>query len=230
MISRYSLSAAAAVVSSRFSVDATEAYAPRYNAAPTQLLPVITQESPMGLSFFYWGAQPVWANQKPLGERLINTRSEVIAEKTGLKKKLRSHRLIVPADGFYLWRRIGKKSSVPYRFTLPDKSPFAIPGLWEEYDDEHGTSHHTFTIITTAANESVAPFSERMPAILQPPVEKDWLQLSDEAALMLMLTPSPVAFDHYSVSSIVNSPERNDSRVIQPSPAADQFGNLTLFD
>ncbi len=230
MINRYSLTAPAQGVADRFAVDPTEAYAPQFNAAPTQLLPVITQESPNGLSFFYWGAPPVFANQKPLGERLINTQAELIAEKSVLKKKLKTHRLIIPTDGFYVWKRIGKKASVPYRFTLPDKGLFAIAGLWEEYDDEHDVGHHTFTVITTAANESVAPFSERMPAILQPSLEKAWLRLLNDSDLIPMLVPYPTALDHYSVSSLVNNTGRNDRSVIQPAPAADQYGNLTLFD
>ena len=230
MVNRYSLAAEAKTVSERFSVDTTEAYAPIYNAAPTRLLPVITQESQQGVSFFYWGAPPAWANEKPLAERIINTQAELIAEKTVLKKKLREHRCLVPADGFYGWKRIGKKTSVPYRFTLPDQSPFAIAGLWEEYDDQHGEPHHTFSIVTTASSEWVSPFTDRMPAILDPAQEKGWLISGNESVVMNMLAMYPGRLDHYSVSSLVNNVDRNDRTTILPAPAADQFGNLTLFD
>ncbi len=230
MVNRYSLTCGAQAVANRFSVDATEAYVPQFNAAPTLLLPIITQESQQGLSFFYWGAPPVWANQKPLGERIINTQAEIIPEKSVIKKKLKHHRCLIPADGFYIWKRIGKKSSVPYRFTLADKALFAMAGLWEEYEDEKEESHHTFTLITTAANEWVFPFGERMPAILLPELEKKWLTATDELELLPLLTPFPSRLDHYSVSALVNNPARNDRAVVQPEPPADQFGNLTLFD
>lgn len=231
MISRYSLSADAVTVSARFSVDATEAYQPRYNAAPTHLLPVITQESPGGLSYFYWGAPPSWANRKPLGERLINAHSDRFLEEGALRKKLLSHRCLVPADGFFVWRRSGKKASIPYRFTLPDKSLFAMAGLWEEFEDESGNHHHTFTLVTVPSNVSIADFSDRMPALVAPVNEHSWLEGGNESTLVTMLNPGDdLVFIHYSVSNLVNHVDHNEARVIQPAPPADQFGNLSLFD
>lgn len=230
MINRYSLSAVAEAVAQRFSVDPTPGYEPVFNAAPTQLLPVMTQESPNGMSFFYWGLPPVWAKDKPLGERLINTPAEQISEKPALRKKLRGHRCLIPADGFYLWKRIGKKAAVPYRFTFPDKGLFAIAGFWEEYEDENNVPHHTFSLITTEGSSSVAGFATRMPAILAAELEIEWLKSESEDVALSMLVPYPGELMHYSVSTLVNDPARNDKRVILPAPAADQFGNLTLFD
>lgn len=231
MISRYSLSADAATVSARFSVDPTEAYQPKYNAAPTHLLPVITQESPGGLSYFYWGAPPAWANRKPLGERLINAHTERFAEKGALRKKLLTHRCLVPADGFFIWKRAGKKASIPYRFTLPDKAPFAMAGLWEEFEDENSVHHHTFVLVTTPSSPSVVYFGERMPLLVTPENEQGWLTGADNATLINMLGAGEASnFIHYSVSSLVNQLDRNEARVIQPAPPADQFGNLSLFD
>lgn len=230
MINRYSLTAESDTLSQRFNADPTPAYEPAYNAAPTQLLPVMTQESPNGMSYFYWGAPPALAKQKPLGERLINTHAEVIVEKPAQRKKLRGQRCLIPADGFYLWKRIGKKTSAPYRFTLPDKALFSVAGFWEEYEDENNVPHHTYSMITTRANASVADFADRMPAILQPDREHEWLISTDEAALVSLLVTPMVELVHYSVSSLVNDPSKNDRRVILPTPAADQFGNLTLFD
>ncbi len=230
MINRYSLTADAAALTARFGVDPTEAYTVQFNAAPTRLLPVITQESQKGFSFFYWGAPPSMANQKPLGERLINTPAESLLEKPSLRKKLKTHRCAVPADGFYAWKRISKKTSIPYRFTLADRSLFLIAGLWEEYEDEEDVSHHTFSVITTPANESLTDYTDRMPAILLPNQEGRWLNSTDEGEWADMVKTNPAAMAHYSVSGLVNNPDRNDARVIQAAPAADQFGNLTLFD
>lgn len=230
MITRYTLTAETEALSQRFNADPTPAYEPLYNAAPTQLLPVMTQESPNGMSFFYWGAPPAMAKSKPLGEKLINMQAEALGEKPAAKKKLRTHRCLVPADGFFLWKRIGKKTAVPYRFTLPDKSLFAMAGFWEEYEDENNVPHHTFSVITRPSIESVVEFSERMPVIIPQDGEHTWLSLVDETQLVGLLNQSMQPMIHYSVSTLVNDPSKNDKRVIMPAPAADQFGNLTLFD
>ncbi|CAN5227803.1 SOS response-associated peptidase [soil metagenome] len=230
MINRYSLTATADMVARRFLVDVPEGYQSQFNAAPSHLLPVITQDSPQGISFFYWGTSPAWANKKPLGEKIINTRVELLAEKSVLRKKLIEKRCILPADGFYQWKKAGKKTSIPYRFTLKDKDLFSIAGLWEEYDDEAGNMFHTFTMITAESNQFVLPVAERMPVILNPASEKLWLASWDEKELHNILAePSPV-LEFYSVSPLVNNPEKNDRLVIIPAPPADQFGNLTLFD
>lgn len=230
MINRYSLSVEPEAVAQRFSVDPTPGYEPVFNAAPTQLLPVMTQESPNGMSFFYWGMPPVWAKDKPLGERVINTPAELVWDKPAFRKKLRVNRCLIPADGFFLWKRIGKKAAVPYRFTFPGNAPFAIAGFWEEYEDENNVPHHTFSMLTTEGAPSVAGFSTRMPAILTPEFEMDWLKSEREEQVHSMLTPYPGDLVHYSVSTLVNDPVHNDKRVIMPAPPADQFGNLTLFD
>ncbi len=230
MFSRYSLVASADELAKRFAVDVPEAYRVQYNAAPSHLLPVITQDSQKGLSFFYWGAPPLWANKKPLGEKIINTRLELLSEKPVLQKKMRENRCLIPADGFYEWKRAGKKTSIPYRFTLEDKTVFSIAGLWEEYDDEQGNVFHTFTVITREAHTSVLPVSERMPVILNIGFEAGWLSSKSDSELLSMLKSSACSLEYYSVSHRVNSPDRNDKFVIMPAPPADQYGNLTLFD
>ena len=230
MFNRYSLTTQADEVAQRFSVDVPESYQPQYNAAPSQLLPVITQDSQKGISFFYWGAPPAWANKKALGEKIVNTQLALLTEKSLLKKKLREKRCLIPADGFYEWKKAGKRTNIPYRFTLKDKSLFSLAGLWEEYDNEEGEMFHTFTIITCAANETVLAISEHMPVILNPELEKSWLNTNEVSELLLMLQSYSPKLDYYSVSPRVNFPEKNDRLVILPAPPADQFGNLTLFD
>ena len=230
MFVRYTITAPSEDIAQRFSVDVPKGYLPQYNAAPTHLLPIITDESQNGISFFYWGSPPSMANKKPLGEKLINTRTEVIVEKQVVRKKIREKRCIIPADGFYEWKKTGKKTVIPYRFTLKDKSLFALAGLWEEYDNEDGEMFHTFSIITTPGNPSVSAIAERMPVILPLEMEKAWLKGGDEMVLISMLTPYREALEYYSVSSRVNSPELNDRLIILPARAADQFGNLSLFD
>jgi putative SOS response-associated peptidase YedK len=100
MIERYSIHATPSQLIERFKIEESHAYKPRYNAAPSQLLPVITHESPQGFSYFYWGTAPQWSRNKTLAERIINTHAELIKEKPVFKKQLLRYRCLIPADGF----------------------------------------------------------------------------------------------------------------------------------
>jgi putative SOS response-associated peptidase YedK len=232
MIERYSIIATSEQLAERFSVDVPESYRVRYNAAPAQLLPVITDESPQGISFFYWGTSPEWTKSKIPGEKIINTRAEVIPEKPVLKKNLVKRRCIIPADGFYGWKKVGKKSSVPYRFTHHTENLFAIAGLWEEYDNDEGEMFHTFTMITTVSDQLVMSVAERMPCILEKRFEKLWLskQTTEEQLITILTSTSNSNTRGYTIAPAINRIEADNPTVILPAPAADQFGNLRLFD
>jgi putative SOS response-associated peptidase YedK len=233
MCSRYSITAKAEDVASRFAVDIPESfYKSNYNAAPSQLLPVITSDSSQGLSLFYWGLPPERSKNRSITERIINLRAEAIHEKPVYKKVLRNNRCLIPADGYYEWKKIGKKSTIPYRIIRKDRSLFAFAGIWEEFEDESGDSRHTFSIITVPGNALTASVHERMPLILNREAEGTWLNAkASEAELLAVLIPYPAdLMDMYTVSSRVNSVQSNDGSLILPAPAADQYGNLTLFD
>ncbi len=231
MIERYSVTVPSKKIAQRFSVDVPEFYSPRYNAAPTQLLPVITSTDSQGLSLFYWGRPPQWARNKSLSERLINLHLETLLERPILKKVLMKFRCIVPADGFYAWKKLGKKTAIPYRF-VTDHDIFSFAGLWEEFEDEGGAMVHTFTIITTAANETVNRITDRMPVILDKQRETIWLnQQASEADVVAQLTSySTDKISLYPVSPRINEIKVDVPSLIIPTPPADQHGNLTLFD
>ena len=232
MIERFSIGVTANQLSSRFEVEEPASYQSRYNVAPSQLVPVITQGEPRGFSFFYWGQPPGWTKNKTLAEKIVNVRAEQIAERPTLKKNLKGYRCIIPADGFYSWKKLGKKSLIPWRFTLKDKSIFSIAGFWEEYEDEEGNDFHTFTILTVAANEFVSAVCERMPVMFSKDQEKIWLDKStDESTLISLLVPfASDAFDGFAVSTQLNTISFDRPSLMLPVQPADQFGNLTLFD
>jgi putative SOS response-associated peptidase YedK len=219
-------------VAERFSVEVPEFYKPRYNAAPSQLLPVITSSGRQGLSWFYWGRPPQFARNKNLGEKIINLPVETLQEKPVLKKALIQHRCIIPADGLYGWKKVGKKTSIPHRFTVTDQELFSLAGLWEEFEDEDGTVLHTFTLITTIANELVSATTERMPVIFDKSREDIWLSGNPvEAELLSMLVSYPASkMSVYTVSPGISNPKNDYPSIILPAPASDQHGNLTLFD
>ena len=232
MIERYSIHASPKQIATRFQIEEPEAFKPRYNAAPSQLLPVITHESPQGFSYFYWGAAPEWSKNKTFAERIINTRGETIKDKPVLKKNLKTHRCLIPADSFYVWKKIGKKIMVPWRIIFKTKEVFSFAGLWEEFDDHEGNSFHTFSIITVPAEKWIGEITERMPVIFSKKEEKIWLDTnSSEDQLLQLIHHYPAEFlEGYNVSPLINSIERDGPSLIIPTPPADQFGNLTLFD
>jgi putative SOS response-associated peptidase YedK len=232
MIERFSIGVSAKQLAARYQVEEPQSFLARYNVAPSQLVPLITQGGVRGFSFFYWGQPPGWTKNKTLAEKIINVRAEQITERPTLKKNLKANRCIVPADGFYSWKRIGKKSLIPWRFSLKDKSIFSMAALWEEYDDEEGNNFHTFTILTAPSNDFVLPANDRMPAILPPDQEELWLNNDAEAAALLNLcTPlSSAMFDGFAVSPQLNTISFDRPSLLLPVPPTDQFGNLTLFD
>jgi putative SOS response-associated peptidase YedK len=232
MIDRYSITAPAAKVSERFSVDVPDFYHVHYNASPTQLLPVLTSATPEGLSLFYWGTAPEWAKNKNLSEKFINLRAELFAEKPTLRKAMQSHRCLVPADGFYGWKKVGKKTSIPYRFVSKTNEIFAFPALWEEFEDTEGNQIQTFAIITLPSDDLVNSIQDRMPVILSRQGEKEWLDKSaaEEKLLAILSTSNTTGLNYYPVSPRISEKDIDVPSLIIPTPPSDQHGNLTLFD
>jgi len=232
MVDRYSIAATASQISERFSVDVPEFYTAHYNASPTQLLPVITSATPEGLSLFYWGTAPGWAKNKTVSEKIVNVHTEDFAEKASLKKALKKQRCIVPADGFYGWKKVGKKTSIPYRFVFKAQSLFSFPALWEEFEDTEGTVIQTFTIVTCPADKVVSPIQERMPVIMNRQSEKVWLDKdsAEDVLLGIIAVSETKDMNYYPVSPRISQKDVDVPSLIVPTPPSDQHGNLTLFD
>ncbi|MCW5911893.1 MAG: SOS response-associated peptidase [Cyclobacteriaceae bacterium] len=231
MIERYAIHASMQQLVTRFGIEDSPAYEPQYNAAPAKLLPVITHQSPQGFSYFYWGIAPQWTRNKAVAERIINTRVEWIQDKPVLRKALMRYRCLIPANGFYAWKKIGKKSAVPW-FFAPKQKLVSFAGTWEEYDDAEGNSFHTFSMLTMPANATVGSVTDRMPVIFNAEQETVWLNpRATELQLLALVTPYPENdLSHHTVSPAVFTPQFDKPSLILPAPAADQHGNLTLFD
>jgi putative SOS response-associated peptidase YedK len=169
-----------------------EGFAPRYNAAPMQWLPVIRRR-PSGervLQALRWGLLPSWAKDETIAARLINARAETLAEKPAFRAAYRARRCIVPADGFYEWakRPDGKQ---PYFIHAADGTLLAFAGLWERWTrPADGEVIDSFTIVTTEANPRIRPLHDRMPVILEREVVDVWLDpKTDPARLSALLMP-----------------------------------------
>ncbi len=232
MASRYSIGIEKEVFESRFSVDATDNYGPRYNAAPTQILPVITNTAPEGVSFLYWGVQPGWTKNKSISNKLIQVHANRIRERTALQKNLIQRRCIIPANGYFEWKNITKKRQIPYRVFMNIEEVFSMAGIWEEYEDENENLISTFKVIVADANEVTAELSEIMPVIFTKEEEKIWLNADSkiEDLLALLQTPSAENLTKHTISPRINSLENDGADLLLHAQPADQFGNYSLFD
>lgn len=182
--------------------------APRFNVAPTQTLPVITRNSPNRVEMMRWGLIPSWAKDASIGSKMINARAETVAEKPAFRRALRSQRCLVPATGFYEWKRDGD-SKAPHFIHLPGEPLFAFAGLYDVWRDPDGQVMKTYTILTTAPNALMTEIHNRMPVILRREGEDDWLDPanSEPETLLPLLRPYPAEqMAAYPVSRLVNSP------------------------
>lgn len=187
-----------------------------YNAAPSQTLPVVTNKQPDAIQFFSWGLQPFWAKDAKAVKRAINARAETLAEKPSFRKLLSSKRCLVPADGFFEWQ-VTEHGKVPYRILLKEEDTFSFAGLWDEWlDKSTGELLHTYTIITTEANNLVKPIHDRMPVILSPEAEELWLDAheSQEELLSLLKPYDATQMKAYPVSPLVNSAQNNVPEIL----------------
>jgi putative SOS response-associated peptidase YedK len=161
----------------RFDANVVELdFTPRYNAAPTQWLPVIRQR-PTGdrvAHLLRWGLIPSWSKDEAIATRLINARGESVAEKPSFRAAFKKRRCIVPANGFYEWQRVAGDKQ-PFYIHPVDGDLFGLAGLWECWTRGDGEALDTFTIVTTDANASMRPLHDRMPVILAPEDYGAWL-------------------------------------------------------
>jgi putative SOS response-associated peptidase YedK len=193
-------------------------YTPRYNIAPSQpVLTLIDAQEPRA-GFLRWGLIPSWAKDPGIGDRMINARAETVAEKPSFRRALQKRRCLVLADGFYEWRKEGKKKT-PLFITLKAREPFAFAGLWETWKSPTGEAIHSCTIITTTPNALMESIHNRMPVILPREAEMRWLDrtVEDPQSLLQLLTPYPAeAMAAYQVSQLVNSPRNDTPACIEP--------------
>lgn len=193
---------------------------PRYNIAPTQPVAAVRLSPETGrreLTFFRWGLIPSWAKDMSIGARMINARSESVAEKPSFRAAFKRRRCIIPADGFYEWQKLNGGKQPVYIHGVEGQL-LGLAGLWEVWRDPEGSSLQTCTILTTRPNELVAPIHNRMPVILEPEDYDLWLNPGDKPEQGLhLLRPYPAEkLEAYPVSKLVNSPKNDTPECIQP--------------
>jgi putative SOS response-associated peptidase YedK len=198
--------------------------APNYNVAPTNDIYAVVEgpDRQRHLEAFHWGLVPVWAKDIKTGLKMINARSETIATSGAFKHAFRKKRCIIPADGFYEWQaRPDRKRKQPYFIHRVDGDPLAFAGLWETWRDKSAGPDapwlHSCTIITTSANDTMAPVHDRMPVILPPSAWSEWLEPANQdlTSLGTLLVPAPNALlTMYPVSTDVNNVRAKDAHLV----------------
>lgn len=193
----------------------------RYNIAPTQSVPVVPNDGSQRIEFFRWGLVPAWAKDASIGNKMINARSETLAEKPSFRTAFRKRRCLVLADGFYEWRKEADgKTKTPVYLRMKSGEPFAFAGLWESWAGPDPGELRTCTIITTEPNELAATVHGRMPVILPRERHADWIGTTeaDPRDLQPLLTAYPAdEMETIEVSRLVNSPRNDTPECIQPA-------------
>jgi putative SOS response-associated peptidase YedK len=198
---------------------------PSYNVAPSNDVYVVVESGGVRrLDSFHWGLIPFWAKDVKTGNKMINARAETVAEKNAYKHAFKKRRCIIPADGFYEWKKIpGQKTKQPYFIERADGEPFAFAGLWEMWrpKDKEGDSEpiRSCTIITGEPNEKMAEIHDRMPVMLPPSAWDAWLdpENDDLETLGKLLVPAPASLiTMHPVSTAVNNVRSKGAELTDP--------------
>ena len=220
MCGRFTLTADQDSFEDRFSLTRFDlGWVPSFNIAPTQEVLTVTNDgSENRPELMRWGLVPSWAKDPKIGNRMINARSETLAEKPSFRTAFKRRRCLIPADGFYEWKREGKAKK-PMLITANPGGLFAFAGLWETWKQPDDSWLLTCAIITTSANEFMKSIHDRMPVILPRESEASWLDPEEQDTAMLselLLPYDSGRMEAYEVSTLVNSPRNNFPEVIEP--------------
>lgn len=206
-------------------------YKPNYNTTPTQSALIAHPDTlpnhhhRLGFSSAHFGLIPSWAKDRSISAKMINARSETIADKPAFRVLIRSRRAVLPIDGFYEWQAIpGTKAKQPWYIHRADESPLLLACVWDTWlDHQHdATPVDSFAIITTAANTQIEPIHHRMPVVIEPESLKRWFDPEAHyRALEPIMQPAPEGvLAMHRVSTRVNSPANNDPALTAPDSTA----------
>jgi putative SOS response-associated peptidase YedK len=212
MCGRFTLTQPGAIAAT-FGVTLERLPPPRYNIAPTQPLGVIVHQSGRQFRLMSWGLIPAWTRELNASHRMINARLETAHQKPSFRTAFRHRRCLIPADGFYEWKRIDDHKQ-PFYVQLQNHALFAFAGLWDTWQDIE-----TCTILTTAANEDMQPIHHRMPVIISPDFYEQWLdpwaQQDQQVHEWLEAMPQP-NMEVFPVSARVNNAALDGPECLQP--------------
>jgi putative SOS response-associated peptidase YedK len=192
-------------------------FKPNYNIAPTQDVLVLRNvDGDKQFDLFHWGLIPVWEKEFKTKLSTINAKSETVFESKLYKGPVTKHRCIVPLSGFIEWKREGE-SKRPFAIHLKDEPIMSVAGIWSTWGSEE-TQRHSFSILTTSANEFMEKIHDRMPVILSPKDEDAYLDPTQKPeSIAKLLKPCPKSWlTAHEISTLINSPRNNRPEVLEP--------------
>jgi len=217
MCGRYSITTPPDAVRAHFGYGEQPNFPPRYNIAPTQPIPIVRlEDGARHFALVRWGLIPSWVKDLKKLPMLINARAETAASKPSFRSAMRRRRCLIPADGFYEWQKRGKGAKQPYCIRQRGGGMFAFAGLWETWTGPEGEEIESAAIVTTDANQLLAPIHDRMPVILDPGDYAAWLDNEGTGPdeVQALLRPAPEEWlEAYPISTRVNRVANDDASV-----------------
>jgi putative SOS response-associated peptidase YedK len=217
MCGRYLIKTPPGLMRAAFGYEEQPNFPPRYNVAPTQPIPVVRLvNGRRSFALLRWGLIPSWVKDPRGFSLLINARAESVLEKPALRNAMRRRRCLIPADGFYEWKRDGERKR-PY--VAAAKGLVAFAGLWEPWIGPNGEEVETACIVTTTANRTLRSLHDRMPVVIPPEAFDMWLDCpnvdAETAAALLVPAPEDL-FDAHEISTAVNRTANDSVDLIEP--------------
>ena len=216
MCGRYVFTSPLEAIQQMFNFDQMTNLGPNYNVAPTHEMPIIRRKKGdrrNELAIARWGLVPHWAKDMKIAYSTINARSETAANKPAFRDAFKSRRALIPADGYFEWKREGKEKQ-PHLIRMKGGKPFAFAGLWSTWSPPEGETITSYTIMTTEPNELITKIHNRMPVILGADGYDRWLDLDTDPVEMLKPCPSEW-LEAFAVDKRVGNVRNNDAALIE---------------
>jgi putative SOS response-associated peptidase YedK len=219
MCGRYALFSAQDELESYFEAIASNAgtILPNYNVTPGATMPVIVigRDKVPVITTFRWGLIPAWADSPSVGYKMMNARSETIAEKPSFSGAFQRRRCLVPSNGFFEWQRAGK-SKLPHFVRRNDDPIMTFAGVWDRWRPPNGPDIFSYSIITAPANDKIRDIHDRMPAVLEKADFSAWLsaETPPDTLKNLLKTFAADQTEAYPVEDLVNKPINNHPELL----------------
>lgn len=220
MCGRFALSKSDRIDWAQFGVRRGPALPPHWNLGPGRPVAVVRHaDDGAEVAMLTWGLVPFWAKERSIGNRLTNARAETAHAKPAFRAAFQKRRCLIPADGFYEWQVVsGAARKQPWFVRRADDGVFALAGLWERWQPAEGDAVETCTVLTTGANELMAPIHDRMPVIIDVADYAVWLSPSSSADRVRALLEAwaASAMVAHRVSLRVNTLAHDDAGCVAP--------------